>query len=139
MTAVRRLIRTNLAKGFKEGMQYGMLGYYIPLKRYPNTYNGQPLSVVSLASQKGHMSLHLMCVYADSELEKEFVEAWKKTGKRLNMGKSCVRFKTLEDLALDVVGETISKVTVEGFLERYEAVRANTKTGKRKAAKKKTR
>ena len=137
MTALRRVIRKNLAKGFKEGMQYGMLGYYIPLKRYPDTYNGQPLGVVSLASQKGHMSLYLMCVYADSKLEKEFVAAWKKTGKRLNMGQSCVRFKTLDDIPLDVIGDTISKITVEGFLEQYEAVRANTKTGKRKAAKKK--
>lgn len=136
MTAVRRVIRKNLAKGFKEGMQYGMIGYYIPLKRYPETYNGQPLGVVGLASQKGHMSLYLMCVYADSDTEKAFADAWAKTGKRLNMGKSCVRFKKVEDLALDVIADTVSNVTVEDFIARYEASRAEMKSSKRKSKKK---
>ena len=137
MTEVRKVIRKNLAKGFEEGMQFGMIGYCVPLSRYPDTYNGQPLGVVALASQKSHMSLYLMCVYSDSELERAFLEGWKASGKKLNMGKSCVRFKKLDDLALDVIAETLSKVTVDDFLAQYEAVRANTKTGKKKAAKKK--
>lgn len=137
MTEVRKVIRKNLAKGFEEGMQFGMIGYCVPLSRYPDTYNGQPLGVVALASQKSHMSLYLMCVYSDSKLERAFLEGWKASGKKLNMGKSCVRFKKLDDLALDVIAETLSKVTVDDFLAQYEAVRANTKTGKKKAAKKK--
>ncbi len=137
LSQVRKVIRKNLAPGFKEGMQYGMIGYFIPLSVYPDTYNGQPLGVVALASQKNNMAVYLMCVYANSEIETWFHAAWAKTGKKLNMGKSCVRFKKIDDVALDVIGETISKMTVENFIARYEEVRAGTKAGKKKAAKKK--
>ena len=139
LTQVRKVIRKNLAPGFKEGMQYGMISYFVPLSVYPNTYNGQPLGVVALASQKSHMAVYLMCVYANSDIETWFQAAWAKTGKKLNMGKSCVRFKKIDDVALDVIGETVAKMTVENFIERYEEVRANTKTAKKKVAKKTTK
>ncbi len=135
MSAVRRVIRKHLPKGFKEGMQYGMIGYYVPLSRYPETYNGQPLGVVALGSQKNHMSLYLMCVYGDSDLQKRFSAGWAKSGKKLNMGKSCVRFKKVEDLALDVIADALCELTVDGFIQVYEDTRANTKTGKKKVAK----
>ncbi len=138
LSKIRTVIRKNLHKGFKEGMQWGMIGYYIPLSRYPDTYNGQPLSLVGLASQKQHMSVYLMNVYGDPDLQAWFTDAWTATGRKLNMGKSCVRFKKIEDVALDVIGEAVARTTVEGYLEQYEAARSQTKTAKKKTAKKKT-
>src|SRR4051812_48932293 len=79
LTQVRKLITKNLPKGYKEGMQYGMISYYVPLKRYPKTYNGEPLNYIALASQKNHMSLYLMCVYGEGE--ENFRRAYKQTGK----------------------------------------------------------
>ena len=109
LSEVRKVIRKNLAPGFKEGMQYGMIGYFVPLSTYPDTYNGQPLGVIGLGSQKNHMAVYLMCVYGNSEIERWFQAAWAKTGKKLNMGKSCVRFRKLDELALDVIGQTSQK------------------------------
>ena len=86
----------------------------------PDTYNGQPLSYAGLASQKNAMSLYLMSVYADEALSSWFTDAYRASGKRLDMGKSCVRFRTLDDLPLDLVGEAIGKVTLEEFVERYQ-------------------
>ena len=123
IAAVRAAILEHLPEGYEEGIQYGMLGYYIPLERYPDTYNGQPLSVAGLASQKNYMSLYLNCVYSDSGEKEWFEERWAETGKKLDMGKSCVRFKKLEDLPLDVVGEAIARVPPKDFIATYERVR----------------
>ena len=120
LSAVRDAINANLADGFEETIQYGMISWVVPLERYPETYNGEALSIASLASQKRHMALYLNCEYASPT---DFRERWKATGKRLDMGKSCVRFKSLDDMALDVVGETIERVTVEGHIEAYERSR----------------
>jgi Domain of unknown function (DU1801) len=119
---VRQVILANLPEGYVETMQYGMPSYVIPLERYPTTYNGQPLALASLASQKNSMSLYLMNVYGDRE--KPFKEAYRKTGKRLDMGKSCVRFRSLDDLPLDLVGRTIAATPVEEFLRTYEKSRS---------------
>ncbi len=137
LAAVRAVIRKNLPKGFRESMQHGMIGYGIPLSRYPNTYNGQPLGIAALASQKRHMSLYLMGVYGNREVESWFRKAFAAAGKKLDMGKSCVRFKSLDDLPLDVVGQTIAKVGVDDFIAIYEAARAGTKSGAKKTAAKK--
>ncbi|MEM6292008.1 MAG: DUF1801 domain-containing protein [Myxococcota bacterium] len=137
LAAVRAVIRKNLPKGFKESMQHGMIGYGIPLSRYPDTYNGQPLGIAALGSQKRHMSLYLMGVYGNPEVERWFREAFASAGKKLDMGKSCVRFKRLEDLPLDVIGETIAKIGVDDFIAIYEAARAGTKSGAGKAKSKK--
>ncbi len=121
---VRKVVLEHLPEGYEEGMQHGMIGYYIPLERYPNTYNKQPLSIATLGSQKNHMALHLMGVYSDPEMERWFKERFAESGKKLDMGKSCVRFKKLDDLPLEVIGEAISGMPPEKFIERYEAARA---------------
>ncbi len=124
LSRVREVIRQNLPKGYEEGIQYGMIGYYVPRSLYPAGYHAnpkEPLPFVALGAQKGHMSLHLMCVYGDEELRRWFADEYAKTGKKLDMGKACVRFKKLEDLALDVVGTVIAKVPVATYVARYEA------------------
>jgi len=121
---VRAVILRNLDPIFEEGMQYGMIGYYVPHRVYPPGYHcnpRQPLPFICLASQKNYMSLYLGCVYGP-EREKPFREAWAKTGKKLDMGKSCVRFKKLDDLALNVIGESIRRVPARAFIQYYESV-----------------
>jgi hypothetical protein len=130
---VREVINAYLPDGYREGMAYGMIGWFIPLERYPDTYNGQPLGLVALANQKAYMSLYLNCVYGDATVETRFRERWAATGKKLDMGKSCVRFRALDDLALDVIGDTIARTDVASFIAAYEAARARTSAG-RKAA-----
>lgn len=126
VTGVRDVIRAHLPDGFVEGMQFGMIGYYIPLERYPDTYNGQPLGVASLANQKRHVALYLMGIYANDYDAKWFKEQWQAAGKRLDMGKSCVRFRKLDDVPLDVVGEAIARTSVDEFIAAYEAARAGS-------------
>jgi len=124
---VRTVIRRNLDPVFEEGMQYGMIGYYVPHRIYPPGYHcdpKQPLPFICLASQKNYMSVYLGCVYGP-EREKPFREAWAKTGKKLDMGKSCVRFRKVEDLALDVIGEAIQRTSARKFIEYYESVAKN--------------
>ncbi len=124
LQAVRTVVLKNLPKGYEEGIQHGMIGYFVPHSVYPPGYHcdpSQPLPFVGLASQKNYMTLSLMCVYADSEHESWFREAWAKSGKKLDMGKSCVRFKRIDDLPLKVIGQTIKRVPVKKFIAHYEA------------------
>lgn len=124
LEAVRKVIRANLDPELREGMQYGMIGYYVPHERYPAGYHcdpQQPLPFAGLASQKNHMSLYMMCQYAEGEDNDAFRAAWAKTGKKLDMGKSCIRFKRVDDLALDVIGDVIRNMTVDKFIAFYEA------------------
>jgi hypothetical protein len=107
-------------------MQYGMIGYYVPLERYPETYNGQPLGVAALANQKRHISLYLMGIYANDDGATWFRERWEATGKRLDMGKSCVRFRRLEDVPLEMVGEAVARISVDQFISAYERSRKPT-------------
>lgn len=135
---VRRVIKKNLPKGYAEGIQYGMIGYYVPHSLYPDGYHcdpSQPLPFASVASQKNHMAVYMSCVYSDEKLKDWFVKAWKATGHKLDMGKSCVRFKKIEDVPLEVIGEAIRRVPVKAFVDQYEAV---IKGGSGKRAKKKT-
>lgn len=129
LEAVRRTILKNLDKGFAERMSYGMIGYAVPHSIYPHGYHcdpKQPLPFAGLASQKQHMSLYLMGVYCgcdgyqDTELVRWFKGAWAKTGKKLDMGRACIRFKKLEDIPLDVVGEAIRRMPLKAFIEGYE-------------------
>lgn len=124
---VRKVIKKNLPRGYEEGIGYGMIGYTIPLSRYPDTYNKQPLVVTAIASQKSYLSLHLTPVYMSEGLRAWFETAWKKSGKRLDMGKGCVRWKSLDDLALDVVGEVVARVPVDEYIAMYQAARAGAK------------
>jgi hypothetical protein len=105
-------------------MGWGMIVYGIPLARYPNTYNGQPLSYVALAAQKGHFSLYLMGVYGDPAREAWIRDAFREAGKKLDMGKSCLRFRRLEDLPLESIGELVASVPPEELIAIYEKGRA---------------
>jgi hypothetical protein len=126
LAAVRSVIKEHLPKGFVETMQYGMITYVVPLKVYPAGYLGKkdvPVPYASLAAQKGHLALYLMCVYGNPKLERWFKSAWEKSGKKLDMGKSCVRFKSADALALEVIAEAIERTPVKDFVELYEATR----------------
>ena len=131
ISAVRGVILDHLPEGYQETMQFGMIGYVVPLDTYPETYNRQALQYVALASQKNYMSLHLMNVYGDEEAERWFAEGYRASGKKLDMGKACIRFKSLEDLPIDLIGEAVARTTVGEFIERYEASRAQTAKRKR--------
>jgi hypothetical protein len=120
-------VRANLPAGFEEGMAYGMIGWYVPLETFADTYNGQPLGLAALASQKNHMSLYLNNVYGDPATEAWFRARWAATGKKLDMGKSCVRFRRLDDLPLDVIGETIARTTLDRYVDRYREVRGSSR------------
>lgn len=124
VTAVREVILTHLPPGYVEAMRWGMISYEVPLETYHDTYNGQPLSYAGLASQKQYVSLYLMAVYADEALRQRFEEAYRATGKRLDVGKSCVRFRKLDDLPLEVVSEAVRAVPVDVYLNQYEAIMA---------------
>ncbi len=129
LSAVRDTINANLPDGYVEGIVYNMPGWYVPLSRYPDTYNGQPIGIAAIASQKHYMSLYLTTVYGNPVIESWFKKAYAKSGKKLDMGKSCVRFKTLDALPLDVIGEVIAEVSVDDLIATYEAVKAPTKKG----------
>ena len=118
---VREVILANLPDGFEETMQYGMIGYAIPLERFPNTYNGEALGSVALAAQKRHISVYMHALYASQELTTWFVAAYAAAGKKLNMGKSCVRFRRADDAALDVIGEAVAQVTPDQLIAAHEA------------------
>lgn len=125
IAAVRKVILANLDSDYAEGMQYGMIGYHVPHSLYPPGYHcdpRQPLPFAALASQKNYMSIYLGCVYGNSEHEQWFRKAWLATGRKLDMGKSCIRFKRLEDVALDVVGESIRRVPAKQYVAYYERV-----------------
>lgn len=121
ISSVRQIILNNLPKGYEETMQYGMISYVIPLETFPKTYNKQPLAYISLAAQKNYTSIYLMGVYGDQDTERWFVEGYKASGKKLNMGKSCVRFKKLDDLPLDLIGKAVASTTPDQFIELYKA------------------
>lgn len=123
---VREVVNARLPRGYEETMQYGMISWIVPRSRLAQTYNGQALVLASLGSQKQYMALYLMTVYGDGKLGAWFKEAYRATGKKLDMGKACVRFKTLDALPLDVIGEAISKVPVDAYVAIYEASRART-------------
>jgi hypothetical protein len=131
---VRAVVNSKLPRGYEEGMLYGMIGWYIPLADYSATYNGQPLCLAGLAAQKQHNALYMMTVYGDHRLEERFRAGFKAAGKKLDMGKSCVRFKAADNLALDVIADTISKVSTDDYIAAYERVRGET-TSSAKAAK----
>ena len=140
INAVRQVILAHLPKGYEECMSYGMIGYVVPHSLYPQGYQCNPkvpLPFVNLGSQKGHMAMHLMCCYGDAELKAWFEKAWKETGKKFDMGGGCVRFKKLEDVPLEVVGQLIASLPVEVYIRRIEKVFAENVAAR--AAKKATK
>ena len=129
ISAVRKVILANLPKGYQECVSYGMIGYVVPHSLYPAGYHCDPklpLPYANLASQKNHMALYLMCCYGDQATDQWFRKAWAAAGKKLDMGKSCVRFRKLEDVSLEVIGQVIARVPVEKYIARIEQVLSKT-------------
>jgi hypothetical protein len=125
VAAVRRAVLDRLPDGYQERMNWGMISYEVPLERYPDTYNGQPLMYAALAAQKRGYTLYLMNEYADGG--PALREGFERAGKKLDMGKSCVRFRRLEDLPLDVIGDAIARTPVDAFIGTHEAARSRGK------------
>jgi hypothetical protein len=128
LQAVREVVLKHLPKGYEEVLQYGMLAYVVPLKAFPAGYlnrKNEPVAYVCLASQKNYMSLYLMSVYGDAE--GKFRKEYEATGKKLDMGKSCVRFKKVEELPLEVIGKAVAKWPMKGFIAMCEEAWKNRK------------
>ncbi len=132
--AVRKVILDNVSDAVEEGMQYGMLGYYIPHRVFPAGYHcdpKQPLPYINLASQKNYLSLYLFCYYYEG---KDWLATeWAKTGKKLDAGAACIRFKKLEDLPLDLIAAAIRRVPAEQFIAGYQQALAAAKTAPKPA------
>lgn len=126
VSAIRKVIKKNLPKGFEETMQYGMISYVVPHKLYPAGYHAKPtdaLPFVSFASQKNFIALYHMAVY-QGKLHDWFVSEWKKASdKKLDMGKACIRFKKFEDVPMNLIGELMTKITPTQWIELYEKAR----------------
>ncbi len=130
--AVRKVILKNIDKDYDESMLYGMIGYAVPHRVWPLGYHcdpKKPLMMAALSSQKDNMTVYLMSVYSDKAERAWFQKAWAKTGKKLNMGGSCIRFKKLEDAALDVIGEAIRRTPAKAYVNNYVKLLASTGRG----------
>jgi hypothetical protein len=142
VSAVRKIILANLDADYEEGIQYGMIGYYVPHRVHPAGYHcdpKQPLPLAALGSQKNYLSLHLMPIYVSAgcepgssagKLAQWFKSAWQKSGKKLDMGKACIRFKSIEDVPLEVVGEAIRRVPAQKWIDTCKATVASRKSKK---------
>lgn len=140
LQAIRKVVKANLDPKVKEGIQYGMIGYFIPHSVYPDGYHcspEQPLPFMSIASQKNHMAVYLFCIYGDEAEAARFEKQWAKSGKKLDMGKSCVRFKKIEDVCLTSIGAAVKRMTAARFIKHYEANVVSATARKKKAAGKK--
>ena len=122
--AVLETVRGAIRPGFEETMSFGMIGWVVPLSTYPETYNGSPLSYAGLAMQKRHNALYLMCLYADPDSERDFRARWTAGGRRLDMGRSCLRYRTAADLDMDLVAEAVARFDADEFVALYERARA---------------
>jgi hypothetical protein len=124
VAAVRDVVVRHLPAGYREGMNWGMIVYEVPLERYRATYNGQPLSYVALAAQKSYYALYLTVPEQDPARGAWLRERFARAGKKLDMGKSCLRFRRLDDLPLDVIGELVASTDPDAFIALHEASRA---------------
>jgi uncharacterized protein YdhG (YjbR/CyaY superfamily) len=123
VSQMRELILENLPNGYRETMSWGMISYEVPLETYPNTYNGKPLGYIGLAAQKRHYALYLMAVYQNPEQLKALEAAFEAAGKRMDMGKSCLRFRRVEDVPLETIAGLVASTTPEQFIAMYEQSR----------------
>ena len=125
----RNIILENLPKGFEEQMTYGMLGYVVPHSRYPDGYHCDPkqaLPFINLASQKNHIALYHSGIYSDPKLLNWFKNEWPKhASNKLDMGKSCIRFKNPKKIPFELIAELIGKMTVDEWIEKYESALKN--------------
>jgi uncharacterized protein YdhG (YjbR/CyaY superfamily) len=122
IASVRQTILAHLPPGYEEAINWGMITYQVPLRRHADTYNGQPLAYAALASQKNYMAVYLSGIYMDDAARQRFEAAYRATGKRYDVGKSCVRFRKLDDLPLALIGESIALLGVDEFIARVEKV-----------------
>jgi Domain of unknown function (DU1801) len=120
---VREEIRRYLPAGYEEVISKNMLVYQVPLERYSDTYNGHPLWFVALASEKSYLSLHLMPIYGDKGLVRRLVEGFEAAGRKLDMGKACIHFKTNHDLAFDVIGQIVATIPPDRWVQIAQAAR----------------
>ena len=131
MTELRKVIKKNIPKGFKEGMGYGMMGWSVPHSIYPAGYHcnpKDPLPFMGLASQKNSINFYHMGIYANPKLLKWFQDAHAKAStKKLDMGKSCIRYKKPEDIPYELIGELVAKITVDEWIDEYEKVIKNSR------------
>lgn len=137
ISKVRAHVRKRLPKGYDETMAFGMINYIVPKSVVPETYNGQPLCYAAIAAQKNHFAVYLMNAYVGTPVGTKLAAEFKAAGKKLDMGKSCVRFKSLDDISLDAIGNAIAATPVDAYVALYEQARLQTKTGAKKAAAKK--
>lgn len=125
------ILKKNLPSGYEEALNWGMITYQVPLEVYPDTYNKKPLMYAALANQKNHMSVYLTAIYMDEKLNQDFEKSYRETGKRYDVGKSCVRFRKLDDLPLPVIADNIRSMEMDEFINR------NRRLSARKSKKKK--
>jgi hypothetical protein len=124
---VRQVILKNIPTGYEEVMNWGMITYQVPLSVYPDTYNKKPLMYAAIASQKDHMAVYLTGIYMDDKVRHDFENKYRSTGKRYDVGKSCVRFRKLDDLPLSLIGEAIAAYSVEDFVNHVKQIRSTRK------------
>ncbi len=132
IAAVRTVVLANLPDGIVETMNWGMISYEIPLSTVPDTYNGKPLMFAALASQKQYCALYLMAVYGSDVVRREFEVAYQKSGKRMDIGKSCIRFRELDDLPLDVVADAVAAVSIDQYLQMQQHTETPRRSNKTK-------
>ena len=123
LSRVRDVILQYLPPGYEEVVQKDMLVYQVPLGDYPDTYNGQPLWYAALAAPKSYLTLHLMTVYGSPTLAKQVEDGFRAAGKKLNIGKACIRFQTADDLALDVIGRAVAAVPMDRWVDIAKAAK----------------
>ena len=131
VTEVRDVIRANLPEGYEEVMAWGMITYQVPLEVCPDTYNRKSLMYAALASQKNHMAVYLSGIYISEEKKQWFEKAYRGTGKRYDVGKSCVRFRKLEDLPLELIGKAIADLPMDRFVELVRQIRSDANPRKK--------
>jgi len=127
ITRLRETILENLPPGYEEAMNWGMITYQVPLETYPDTYNGRPLMYAALASQKNHFAVYLSGIYQDDGKRDAFIKAYEETGKRLDVGQSCVRFRKVDDVPFEVIGDAIAAIRVDEFVEVAKRVRGSNR------------
>lgn len=135
MRKVRAAIRKALPKGYVETMTWGMPTYEVPLSRHSDTYNGKPLMYAACAAQKNHYGIYLTGPYQNPKILKQLQDGYRKAGMKLDMGKSCVRFRKLEDVPFEVIQEVVAALSVDEFVAQYETIQAEAKVAREKRRK----
>jgi hypothetical protein len=123
--SLRTLVKKHLPQGYVEAMAFGMIGYQVPLEISGPTYNKQPIGPVAIAAQKHGISLYLLSIYASKKLTNEFKKRWLASGKKLDMGKSCIRFKNLEQADLETIAWAVGLLDPQEFTQMYLRARAD--------------